>query len=124
MGIERTKELQGKIELKITEAGKERKDEFLGNLFAHLSKKASAFQSNGAKVKSISFMMKDMPMHPDMNFNAVLYLDIGSHVRDLSFGSYDSEKVYLKQLLDYIYSEAKGFQAESVKVSHFSIQTV
>lgn len=124
MGIEKTKELQGKIELKVTDKGKMKKDEFLSNLFAHLSKKASAFQSDGAKVKSISFMMKDMPIHPDMNFSAVLYVDIGSHVQDLSFGSYDSEKAYLQKLLDYLYSEAKGFQAESIKVSHFSIQTV
>jgi len=127
MGIEKTIELQGKIELQVSELGEKgrmEKDQFIHMLFGHLSKQASAFTSDGARVKSITFMMKETVLRPDMNFTGLAYVDVGSHLQDLTFGSYDNEKVYLQKLLDFLYSEAKAFQGPSVKVSHFSIQTV
>lgn len=124
MGIQKTIELMGRIDIRVLRVGGLQKDDFIQKLFSHLTKKASAFQSNGAQVKSINFLLKDLPLNPKMNFTAVLYIDIGEHVQDLSFGAYDSEKEYLKQLLNYLYSEAKGFQSQTIKVDKFLIQTV
>jgi len=124
MGIEKTCELIGRLDLKMTPLGETQKDEFLNDLLNHLSKTASAFKSDGGKVKSISISMKEMLGYPDRNLYALLYLDIGEHVQDVSFGKYDSEKAFLTKLLNKLYKEAKAFKTKSVKVEKFLIQTM